>query len=119
MENVEVSHENPLDVAKEIEVVTPIASNLEMTGKRNSLDAMEIKEEGSSEVAKRQKIEAEGESVEVVKIESNKKQLKIKGPAFEVQEYKFLEVPETSTDKFKSIVDLYDKYKDDKDIPLN
>ena len=46
---------------------------------------MEIEEEGSLETTKREKIKAEGELVEVVKTESKKKLVKIKGPNFEVQ----------------------------------
>ena len=33
--------------------------------------------------------------------------VKVKGPNFEVQEYEFSEVPETSSDKFKYKADLY------------
>ena len=79
---------------------------------------MQTQEEESSKIAKRQKIEAKGVLVEVVKIESKKKQVKIKGPTFEVKQYKLSEVPETSTDKFKSRFDLYDKYKDDRKISI-
>ena len=79
---------------------------------------MKIEGEEISEIAKRQKIEVEGELVEVVKTESKKKQGKVKGPSFEVQQYKFSEVPKASSDKFKSIFELYDKYKDDRETSL-
>ena len=50
---------------------------------------METQEEESSETVKRHNIEAEGELVEVVKHESNKARVKVKGHAFEFQEYEF------------------------------
>ena len=106
-------------VIKELEVVIHIATNLEAMGKRNFSNAMETKEEEISEIAKRQNIEAEGELVEVFKSKSKKGKVKVKGLAFEVNEYAFSEVPEASTDKFKSIADLYDKNNDDKVISLN
>ena len=90
---------------KSIEVVTPIASNSKVTSKRTFSDAMKTEGEESSEIAKRQNIRAEGELVEVVKTESKKKLVKIKGPTFEVQQYEFLEFLETSTDRFKSRAD--------------
>ena len=61
----------------------------------------------------------EGEFDEVVKTEIKNKQVKIKGPSFEMQQYEFSEVPETSTDKFKSRDDLYDKYKNDRETSLD
>ena len=72
---------------------------------------MEIEEEVSSKTNKIRKIEVEGELVEVVKTEAQKKQVKVKGPIFEMQQYEFSEVPQTSTDRFKSRAELYDKYK--------
>ena len=61
MENVEIPQENPLEVVKAIEVVTPISSYKEVIGKRNFSYAMEKEEEeGSSETTKRKKVEAEG-----------------------------------------------------------
>ena len=56
--------------------------------------------------------------VEVTQPEVKKEKGKVKGPSFEVQEYKFSEMPETSSDKFKFRTDLYDKYKDDRNISL-
>ena len=66
---------------------------------------MKIEGEEISEIAKRQKIEAKGELVELVKTETKKKEVNIKGPTFEVQQYEFLEFLETSTDRFKSRAD--------------
>ena len=34
-------------------------------------------------------------------------------------QYELLEVPQTSTDKFKSRAELYDKYKNDKETSLD
>ena len=68
---------------------------------------------------KRQNIEVEGELVEVVKDESKKIQVNIKGLAFEMQQYEFSEVPKTSIDKFKSRAELYDKYKNNRDASLD
>ena len=73
MENVEVPQENPLVVLNATEVVTPIATSSEVTGKRTFSYAMEIEEEGSSDTSKRKKVEAERELVEIVKTESKKK----------------------------------------------
>ena len=36
-----------------------------------------------------------------------------------MQQYEFSEVPKALADKFKSRVDLYDKYKDDRETSLN
>ena len=76
-------------------------------------------EEASSKTNKRQKVEARGELVEVVKTETQKKKVKIKGPVFEMQQYEFSEVLETSNDNFKSKSDLYDKYKNDRETSLD
>ena len=35
-----------------------------------------------------------------------------------MRQYEFSEVPKTLTNKFKSIADLYDKYKDDRETSL-
>ena len=37
--------------------------------------------------------------------------MKVKGPAFEIQEYTFDNVPEGTVDKYKSKTELLDKYK--------
>ena len=57
--------------------------------------------------------------MEVVKIETYKNQVKIKGSVFEMKQYEFSEVPLTSTDRFKSIAELYDKYKNDRETSLH
>ena len=38
--------------------------------------------------------------------------MKIKGPAFEIQEYTFDKIPEGVRDKYKSKTELLDRYKD-------
>ena len=81
---------------------------------------MEIEEEeASSKKNKTQKVETEGELVEVVKTETQKKKVKIKGPVFEMQQYEFSKVPHTSTYMFKSKAELYDKYKNDRETSLD
>ena len=37
--------------------------------------------------------------------------MKVKGPAFEIQEYTFDNIPEGAADKYKSKTKLMDKYK--------
>ena len=86
MENVEAPEENPLAIVKTTKDIAPIASSIETTTPRNFSEAMEIEEEEeSSKTNKRQKVEAEGELVEVIKTETQKKQVKVKGPVFEIQ----------------------------------
>ena len=60
---------------------------------------------------KGKKNELEGELVEA---ESKKKKEKVKGPAFEIQEYDFSERQERPNNKFKSRNDLYDNYRKEK-----
>ena len=112
----EVLQENPLAIIKSTEVINPTPSQVEMIGKRTHLEAMEIEEEENSESSKSKNTKSEGESVEVSEDENNKGKMKVKGPSFELQEYEFLKVLETFSDKFRSKTDLYDKYKKDKDI---
>ena len=50
---------------------------------------METKEEDNSETSKNQEIEVKGEIVEVTKTKRNNKQMKLKGPTFEIKEYAF------------------------------
>ena len=57
--------------------------------------------------------------VKVTKTEGKKKQMKVKGPAFEVKEYVFSKTSKGSTDQFKTIAKLFDKQKDDKEISTN
>ena len=102
MKNPRVSWENSLGVIKLTELVTPFTRNSEVTVKRNFSDAMKTEGGEISEIDKRQKIDAKGALVKVVKTESKKKQVKIKGPTFEVQQHEFLEVLETPTNNFKS-----------------
>ena len=50
-----------------------------------------------------------------MKVSGNKKQMKVKGPAFEIKEYSFSEAPKGTKDKFKTRFELFDKYRDDKE----
>ena len=45
--------------------------------------------------------------------------MKVKGPAFELKEYSFVETPIDSTSQFKTRSELFDKYKDDKEVDLD
>ena len=45
--------------------------------------------------------------------------MKVKGSTFEVKEYAFSETPEGSTDKFKTMDELFDKYTDNRDTYLD
>ena len=55
----------------------------------------------------------------MVEDEDKKKEVKFKGPTFEVKEYAFLETPEGYTNKFKSRAELYDRYRDNKETTLD
>ena len=44
--------------------------------------------------------------------------MNVKGTTFEVKQYSFRETPEGSTDIFKSRAELFDKYKDNKEITI-
>ena len=48
-----------------------------------------------------------------------KKWMKVKGPAFEAKDYSFSETPTDSTSQFKNRSELFDKYKDDKEVNSN
>ena len=41
--------------------------------------------------------------------------MKVVGPTFEIKEYSFVDTPINSTSQLKTRLDLFDKYKDDKD----
>ena len=56
-------------------------------------------------------IEKAGKLVQVTKDRGKKKQMKVKGPAFEIQEYTFDNIPEGDAYKYKSKDELIDKYK--------
>ena len=75
--------------------------------------------EENTETPKRKRIELEGETAEVVEAESKRKKEKAKGPVFEIQEYQFPKVQESSSHKFRSKTNLCDKYKKYKDISSN
>ena len=89
-----------------------------MLGKRTHSEAMETEEEKNSETFKRQKTKYERELVEVMEVENKKGKGKVKAPTFEIKEYEFSQVQEASSDKSKSIIDLYDQYKKGKEIYL-
>ena len=45
--------------------------------------------------------------------------MEVKGPAFEIKEYAFSKASKDSTSQFKTRVELFDKYKDDKEVSTN
>ena len=75
---------------------------------------MEIEHEDDSTTSSKQKVEMEGEMVKVTKTKGKKKQMKVKGPSFEIKEYVFSKTPKEYTTQFKSKAELFDKYMDDK-----
>ena len=80
---------------------------------------MDTKEEGTTKTPKKKKIEETGKIVQVENVKGNKKNTKFKGPAFEFKEYTFSETPKDSTSQFKTRAELFDKYRDDKDVATN
>ena len=79
---------------------------------------MEIEQEDNSQTSKKQRNGVEGELVKVTKAESKNRQMKVKGPSFEIKEYAFLETPKASTHKFKTRAELVYKYRDEKETPM-
>ena len=45
--------------------------------------------------------------------------MKVKGPAFEIKEYAFSKTHKESTTQFKTRAELFDKYRDDKEVSKN
>ena len=60
-----------------------------------------------------------GKLVQVAGGKCKKKQIKVKGPTFKVQEYEFSQPPEGSTKRYRSNTDIFEKYKENKDITMN
>ena len=63
---------------------------------------MDSKEEDSARNPKKQRIEAEGQLVQVTEEERGKKKMKVTGPTFEVKEYAFGNTLADSTSQFKN-----------------
>ena len=76
-----------LDLATEN--ITPLASVSEHSNKRDFYDVMDTKEEDKSNTQKKQNLEEARKLVHAAGGKGKKKQVKIKGPTFEVQEYEF------------------------------
>ena len=72
---------------------------------------MDIDEEDTTRTPKKQKIEKTGQLVPITKAKGRKKHVKVKGPAFEIQEYTFDNIREGAGNKYKSKTKLMDKYK--------
>ena len=73
---------------------------------------MDTKEDDTSRTPKKRKVEKAAKRVQVTNGKSKKKQMKVKGPTFEIQEYTFDKIPEGATDRYKSETKLLEKYKD-------
>ena len=119
MKDVNDTQSYPLDIVPTPHIDTPIASHSEMTNKRTFSDAMETEHEDNTTTSKKKKIHVEGEVVKVKKTKGNKKQMKVKVPAFEIKEYSFSKNHEEYTTQFKTKVELFDKYRDDKEVSTN
>ena len=126
MKDTSVTHPDHLVVVPAIERFSPIASHSERTNKRDFSDAMETKKEDTTQTSKNKKVEEEGQMVQVTETKGRKKQMKFKGPAleikgpiFEIKEYAFSETPKDSTSQFKTRVELFDKYREDKEVSTN
>ena len=45
--------------------------------------------------------------------------MKFEGHAFEIKEYAFSETPKDSTSQFKTRAEMFDKYREDKEVATN
>ena len=97
--SLQIGTSNLVSVAEKI---TPLSSCSERTNKRDFSDAMDTKEEDIARTPKKQRIEEEGQLVQVTKEDRGKKKMKVTGPAFEVKEYAFTDTPSDSTSQFKN-----------------
>ena len=76
---------------------------LRKVNKRYFSEAMDIDEEYTPRISKKKNIGKEGQQlVQVKKTKGKKKQMKIKGLAFEIQEYTFAKILEGATNNYKS-----------------
>ena len=88
------------------EKIAPLASVSENSNKRDFSDVMDTEEEDTTNTPKKQNLDDARNLVWVAGGKGNKKQLKVKGPAFEVQEYEFSQTPEGSTTRYRSKIEL-------------
>ena len=72
---------------------------------------MDTEEKDTARTPKNKKIEKAGQLVHVAKGKGKKKQMKVKGQAFEIQEYTFDKILEGATYRYKSKTELLEKYK--------
>ena len=70
-------------------MATPMTSVFEHSNKRDFYDVMDIEEEDTTNKPKKHKLDDVGNLVHVAGGKGKKKKVKVKGPAFEVQEYEF------------------------------
>ena len=80
---------------------------------------MDTEEEDTSKTPKKQKIEETRQIIQVADVKANNKHMKFEGHAFEIKEYAFSETPKDCTSQFKTRAELFDKYRDDKQVATN
>ena len=73
---------------------------------------MDIDEEDTARTPKKKNIEKAWQLVPIKKAKGRNKYVKVKGPAFEIQEYTFDNIPVGTVDKYKSKTELLNRYKD-------
>ena len=110
---------DPLVVVPVAEKITPISIHSKRTNKKYFSDAMDTEEEDTAQIPKNQKVEQEDKMVKATEGKGKKKHMKVKGPAFEIKECPFSDTPKDSTSQFKTMVELFDRYRDDKDTTTN
>ena len=107
---------SPSSMVPAEERITPITSCFEKTNKRDLYDAMDREEKGATRTPTKKKIEETGQLVQVTEVKGKKNQMNIKCLTFQVKEYAFSETPIDSTSQFSSRDELFDKYKDAKEV---
>ena len=101
------------------ENIIHLASVSEHTKKRVFFDIMDTEEEDTTKTPKKKKLEERGKLVHVAGGKGKMKQVKVKGPTFKVKEYAFPQTPKGSKDRYRSKIELLEKYKEGKDITMN
>ena len=72
---------------------------------------MDSEEEDTSRAHKNKILKKSRQLVHATKDKGKKKQMKVKGPTFEIQEYTFDKILEGAIDRYKSKTELLEKYK--------
>ena len=98
--------------------ITPLSIVFQQFNKRDLFDVMDIEEDDTTNTPKKQKLDEVENLVQKDRGKGKKKQVKVKGPTFEVQEQDFTQTPKVSTNGYKSKSKLFIKYKETKDITM-